>query len=40
MASKKKTSPIFHDKMSYFTWRNKIKMWEAVTLVDKKSCKS
>ena len=36
MASSKKTPPKFNEKMSYSAWRNKIKMWEIVTSVDKK----
>ena len=36
MASSKKMPPKFNEKMSDSAWRNKIKMWEIVTSVDKK----
>ena len=36
MAPSKKTPPKLNEKMSYSAWRNKIKMWEIVTSVDKK----
>ena len=36
MTSSRKTPTKFNEKMSYSAWRNKIKMWEIVTSVDKK----
>ena len=36
MASSEKTPLKFNERMSYSAWRNKVKMWEIVTSIDKK----
>ena len=36
MASSEKTPPKFNERMLYSAWRNKVKMWEIVTSIDKK----
>ena len=36
MASKGRTLPVFTENMLYKTWRNKIDMWQLVTIVPKK----
>ena len=37
MATKsKRTPPVFHEDMVYKTWKNKLNMWQIITLVPKK----